>query len=233
MTMLIKRQFPWLILLGTLLGVFPASVFSVAGGPHWLEVHVFSKQTGDAVRDAAVCLGTTARPDQFGARRSDARGVVRFEDLRRLPLLVTVSKRGFQGRKQLLEPLYQNRVLVLKLASGGGGPECVAPIESAGVDTASGLSIDSVTITADPASGGANKVLVSVSVSGPANQIRISEQPDFAGASWQEFQTAVPYTIGPGKGLRHIYVQVRRFAQLQGASIEVVSATEKADYRLR
>ena len=75
------RHRPVIYLIGTALAVVSASVFSVAAEPNWLEVRVFDKHSERAVSNAAVCLGTTAKPDQFGAERSNADGVVRFENL--------------------------------------------------------------------------------------------------------------------------------------------------------
>ena len=228
-----KSRYFWItFLIGSFLAGFSASVFSFSDESHWLEVRVFNKQSDRAVSGAAVCLGTTARPDQFGARRSNEDGVVRFEDLSQIPmpLLATVSKQGFQGRKQLLEPLYQSRVLVMKIVSGGGGPECSAPAEPLDNASSSGLTVNRIAISADSGTGESGNVLISATVSGPVNQIRISEQDDFAGASWQVYQPAVAYTLSQGKGLKKIHVQVRRVSEAKGASIEVVSSPKKAQY---
>ena len=231
-----KSRYLWIIFLtGPVLAAFSASVFSFSDESHWLEVRVFNKQSDRAVSGAAVCLGTTARPDQFGAARSNEDGVVRFENLgqKPMPLLATVSRQGFQGRKQLLEPLNQSRVLVMKIASGGGGPECNAAAEPLDNTTSSGLTVDRIDISADSATGESGNVLISVAASGPVNQIRISEQADFAGASWQAYQPAVAHTLSQGKGLKQVHVQVRRFSEVDGASIEVVSAPKKARHRVQ
>lgn len=231
-----KRNSTWsACLLGALLGVSSASAFSFSAEARWLEVHVLDKQTGNPVNQAAVCLGTTARSDQFGARRSDNDGVVRFENLSQRPvaMLATVSKAGYQGRQQLLEPLYQSRILIIKVVSGGGGPQCDAPLTPAEGDITSGLIIERITIKPDSAADGSGQVLVSVQVSGDANQIRISEQVDFSGATWQALAPAVAYTTSQGKGVKQIHVQVRRQARTRGASIEVVSRPGKTTYTAR
>jgi len=219
-------------LLGVVLAVLAGSAQAFSGGQHWLEVHVFDKQTGKAVDAAAVCLGTTARPDQFGALRTDANGVVRFEELGQMPvaMLATVSRTGYQGRKQLLEPLRQSRIVEMRIVSGGGGPVCHAAAAGA-ADTSSGLDIERVSVRSDRATPG--QVLVSVAVSGTANQIRISERADFSGAEWRDLQPAVPFVLSPGKGLKQIHVQVRRYAKVDGATIEVVSKPTMSAYRAR
>ncbi|HHH43324.1 MAG TPA: hypothetical protein ENK49_04230 [Gammaproteobacteria bacterium] len=231
-----KRNSIWLAAwLGVVFSAFSGSAFSVSDEARWLEVHVLDKQSGKPVSNAAVCLGITARPDQFGALRSDADGVARFTGLVQRPVAMqaTVSKSGYQGRQQLLEPLYQSRILIIKLASGGGGPQCDAPLPASQDDTASGLAIEHIAIRPDGTAGEAGRVLVSVRVSGEANQIRISEQADFEGAPWQALAPAVAFTTSAGKGNKQIYVQVRRQAKTRGASIEVLSRPAKTSYRVR
>jgi len=195
----------------------------------WLEVRVMDKENGRAIADAAVCLGTNANPSQFGARRTDDKGAVRFVDLLSDSLVVTVSGQGYKGRDQRLEMGNQARVVVLKLSPGGGGPRCDAPVASVPMDLSSGLSIDAVSIRKDP--GGLGRILVSVTASGPANQVRISEHADFSGSDWQELQLPVAYDLTNGKDAGQIYVQVRRHVQAQGASIEVISPVERVSYR--
>jgi hypothetical protein len=222
----------------SLLAAVVMSVIGVAAAaaslePNWLEVHLVDKQAGKPVANAAVCLGTSARSDQFGAKRTDSSGVARFEDIRPNALMLTVSMPGYQGRQQMLEPLYESRVLVVTLVTGGGGPVCDAPQAAADADMGSGLSVGEVSVRADINSPQATGVLVSVNTSGPVNQIRISEQPDFKNADWEPYKAAVPFTLSPGAGVKQLYVQVRRAAQVQGASIEVVSPVKRVLYQVR
>lgn len=214
-----------------LLGLVLVSTQAVSADQNWLEVQLLNKQDGTPLANAAVCVGTSARPDQFGARRTDANGLVRFDDIRPHPLVVVGSKTGFQGKRQLMEPLYQSRVLVMKLATGGGGPQCDAPQSGPAVETASGLLIEAVRVQPD-ANTQPSGVLVSARVNGKANQIRISEKADFAGAAWQPYGKSVPFTLSEGKGLKRLYVQVRRASEVQGASIEVQSPVKQAGFRV-
>jgi hypothetical protein len=223
------------------LSLLAAAVMSTLGGvaaaaslePSWLEVHLVSKQTGKPVPNAAACLGTSARSDQFGAKRADSGGVVRFDDIQPHALVLTVSGQGFQGRQQELEPLYESRVLVVTLVTGGGGPVCDAPQAVADVDIRSGLTLDEVRVGADSNSPDGAGVLVSTRASGPVNQIRISEQADFRDTDWQPYKAVVPATLSPGTGIKQLYVQVRRATQAQGASIEIVSPVKKVSYQTR
>lgn len=224
-----NQLYSWKLLCALLLTGVPAAVWS-AGDPRSLEVHVLNRQSGDPIVGAAVCLGTAAKSDQFGARRTNADGVARFKDVPPNSLLITASKRGVQGAQQLLEPVSQNRIVVVKVASGGGGPECNAPAATATATSGAGLTIERVTIS-DAPQGGNGGVLVSLKVSGKANQVRASEQPDFAAADWQAFRSPLPLTVSPGTGEKQLYVQVRHHVQAEGAVIEVVSPVERVRYR--
>ena len=224
----------WLPLLAAVvMSILGAGAGAAALEPSWLEVHLVSKQTGKPLADGAVCLGTRARQDQFGARRTDSNGVVRFADLQPHALVLTVSGQGYQGRQQVVEPLYESRVLVVTLVTGGGGPVCDAPPAVLDADMRSGLSLDQVRVRTDSNSPDTAGVLVSAHASGPVNQIRISEQPDFEDAEWQPYRATVPFALSAGTGVKQLYVQVRRATQAQGASIAVVSPVKKVSYQVR
>jgi hypothetical protein len=221
-------------LLPVVVALFASSAATMCGAaslePTRLEVQLSNRQDGKPVANAAVCLGTSARPDQFGARRSDSKGIVRFDELTPHPLVLTVSGKGFQGQRQTLEPLYESRVLLVKMTTGGGGPSCDAPRQASGDVTGSGLNVSAVHIR-ENINSSPTGVLVSARASGAVNQIRISEQADFADVEWQPYKPAVPFTLSAGEGPKQVYVQVRRIAQVQGASIEVLSPVKKVTYR--
>jgi hypothetical protein len=230
--MISKRQFSWKSsFVALILTAAPTVAVSAGIEANSLEVHVLDRQSGAAIAEAAVCLGTAAKPDQFGALSTGADGIARFEDLPPNSLLVTVSKRGLQGIQQRLEPVSQKRVIVLKPASGGGGPYCDAPAAAAVAAGGSGLTIERVSVSENPGKVGADEVLVSVKVSGTANQLRVSENADFASASWQAFRSPFAFKPSPGKGSKQVFVQVRHHMQTEGASIEVVSPVERVTYR--
>jgi hypothetical protein len=207
-----------------------AASWAVSSGPQWLEAHTFDEQTGKPLADVAICLGTSARADQFGARRTDRNGVVRFENVRTVPLVLTASRSGYKGREQSLEPLYQSRVLVLKLVTGGGGPVCNAEQSAEDVDVTAGLAINTVNVRRDI--NVENGVLVSVVASGKINQIRLSEQADLDGVAWQPYKSAMPYTLSAGAGTRHLFVQVRRASEVEGASIAIESPVKQVNYNV-
>ncbi len=213
-----------------LVPLFLVMALPVQSAGNWLEVRIVDKQSGEPVAQAAVCLGTSASPDQFGARRVAADGTVRFDDLPMNSMVLTTSRRGYLGKRQVIEPLSGNRVIVVNLVRGGGGPVCNAA-QSVETPPATGeLDITDVKLSADTSSAD-GRILIAVQVSGQANQIRIAESADFAGAAWQDLKPRNRYKLSPGKGLKRLYIQVRRQVKTNGASIEVLSPVKVVSYR--
>jgi len=226
-----NRHKNWGISAG-ILWLLTIPVWSVAYGSNWLEVRVIDKQSGSPVGQAAVCLGTSARSDQFGAHRAAADGVVRFEDLPVNSMTLTASRRGYQGKQQRVGPLLGNRVIVLSLAQGGGGPVCTAIAATEEQPPATEqVQITSVRVVADKTSSSAARVIVIIGASGEADQVRIAESADFAGVGWKDLKPKNGYTLSPGKGLKQLYIQVRHSVRTKGASIEALSPVKSVLYR--
>ncbi len=213
------------------LSVGVTSIF--AGHPNWVEVQVSDRYSAQMLPGVAVCLGTASAPDQFGAVRTDENGKARFDDLIRTALTLTVSKRGYMGNQRQLELHAQGRVLELKLATGGGGPNCDAPAPQPQniAQPTSSLLITSVAIKPAKQQTASPHVLVSVQASAAANQVRISESRDFSGARWVELTTQVAFELSSGSGMKHLYVQIRRHTGVEGASLDVVSEVKKVRYK--
>lgn len=212
----------WMRILFTLL------VASAPGVSMALTVQVLDRSTGEALDNASVCLGTRANPEQLGAKRTSTDGMARFDNALPDQVLITVAKSGFKGNRQVLETA--NQMLVLKLASGGGGPQCNAPATQANGQDYGGLSIVDIDVEKQAPTGAGEHVLVSVTVEGKANQIRISESADMSEAEWQALRTPIAYRLDGNSGAREIYVQVRRYAQTEGAKIEIISPVRKFRY---
>ena len=225
-----KRFFcSWYLLWMGLLAI-PTTGYTFTNEKHWLEVHVIDSQTARPLSDVSVCLGTSARPDQFGSRRTDRDGIVRFQDLLPNPLVLSVSGNGFRGQQRSVEPVYESRILVLKLASGGGGPECHAPpLQQQAAPVASGITIQRVAVSRPEAASDSTAVLVSVTVNGKANQVRIGERADFQDSVWQDLRNPVAHTLS-GENVSQLYVQVRRRLEAEGVSIEEVSPVRRIPF---
>ncbi|MDT8386178.1 MAG: hypothetical protein RQ736_01585 [Thiogranum sp.] len=195
-----------------------------------LTVQVLGGSTGDAIENASVCLGTSANPEQLGAKRTAIDGMARFDITLPDQVLITVAKPGFKGSRQLLQTGSPNQMLVLKLASGGGGPQCSAPATQSNRQDSGGLNIVDIDVAKPASTGTADHVLVSVAVEGKANQIRISGSADMSETEWQALRNPIAYQLDGSSGPREIYIQVRRYAQTEGANIEIISPVRSFRY---
>jgi hypothetical protein len=69
----------------------------------------------------------------------------------------------------------------------------------------------STTATASPS------ITLSLSAS-EAKDMMISEEPDFEGASWEEYATAKDWTLSSGDGTKTVYAKFRDFANFEGST---------------
>ena len=189
----------------------------LAGQAANLDIQVMDASSGTILRNAAVCLGTAADAAQFGSRATDDRGVVRFHAVPGSPLRVTAAQPGYQAEQRDLEPVYQDRMLVMKLRSGWQkGPSCTSPA----VASQSANNVKITAIDLDAVADQPGLYQIRTRVQGDAGQIRISDSKDFSGASWQPYKPSVDYSPGYA---RQLYVQVRRYTKIDGASLQSVS----------
>lgn len=190
-----------------------------------ISVRVSLKNQGDRLEGAAVCLGTSANPSQFGAFRTDAKGEVAFENLPLNTHLLTVSKQGFRGVSRLLDVMAVERVILVDLPRGGGGPVCAAPqdLRSTAQPAADGPRVVSFRLNGGVARTRESSVVLNYSVDGDINQYRVSESPKFVGASWQDVVPSLRFEMSEGVGYKRVYFQVRRYLESGGASLETVS----------
>ena len=189
-----------------------------------IRVRVFERGDQTPLVNAAVCLGTSARIDQFGAHMTDNEGYVSFTDVPRAPLLLTVSRAGYMAAQEALVTSTTNRMLVMSLSTGGGGTPCpmgnsVSRVYSGGLSVSRFLLDNGKAVTADPT------VTLNNQVNSQATQYRASERADFSGASWQEYTVAPAFQLSPGPGKKVVYFQVRRHATAGDANIETLSPT--------
>lgn len=220
------NNFRWLVtLLAGLVIAVPVTALRAAGAGANLDVQVMDIATGAALSHTAVCLGTAAAGSQFGSLVTDERGMVRFRSVPPSPLQVTVSRPGYQAERRELEPVFEDRMLVLKLASGWRkGPACTRV--SGVADSVNRLKITGLDLGVTAQKPAA--LQVRTQVQGDAGQIRVSSSPDFSDASWQPYKASVNYSPGSA---RQLYVQVRRYTKIQGATLQSLSPV--ATVRLR
>ncbi len=187
-----------------------------------LRVRVFERGGNVPLADVAVCLGTQARPDQFGATRTDGKGYAVFDSVPGARLLVTASLAGFMSQQEMLVTSNTSRMLVLSLSAGGGGPSCL-PGEPENSQSVPALLINRFVVNNGAAVTTSRGVTLDSSISGLPTQYRASEQADFGGAEWLNFKDSPGFMLSPGAGKKTVYYQVRRHSTISGAVLETVT----------
>jgi hypothetical protein len=190
-----------------------------------LTVRIFERGGKEPLQGVAVCLGTSARLNQFGARFTDAEGYVVFPGVPRAPLVVTASRSGYMSGQEQMKGSAENRMLVLSLPTGGGGVEC-SPGQSEAVPTATGLEIESFLLNKGASVTRDASVTLDNKSSGHATEYRASERPDFQGAKWLAYDKMPRFQLSAGRGNKTVYFQVRRYARANGADIETLSSVK-------
>lgn len=202
-----------------------------AGWAGDITVQITKRGADGPVQAAAVCLGTPADIAQFGARLADEKGTVQFDKVHtRTGLVLTVSKSGFKGRQVVLGTGQRNRGVLLTLAVGGGGPKCaravpvtqaVPVVQSRPADFTPGIM--EFRINGGQGATQSPKVTLTYALRGEASHYRASTRSDFQAAEWQPLGPDVRYDLPGDRGLKTVYFQVRKFASVKGAEIQILS----------
>jgi len=187
-----------------------------------LSVRIYERGGKSPMQDASVCLGTPASITQFGTELTGADGTVIFKDVPRAALVVTASKSGYKAEQQSLVTNNMDRLLVMSLPTGGGGPACDAGGGRV-VTGSSAIRVSQFRINKGMAVTATPHVFLDHEVSGVPTHYRASEHPDFTGAEWQGYTPNPGFELSPGNGRKVVYFQVRRFSEMNGADIEVLS----------
>jgi hypothetical protein len=198
------------------------ATISCAAFSSGLSVRVFERGGNAPLAGVAVCLGTPARLNQFGAMLTDPGGYAIFTDIPQGPLLITASKTGFKAEQENVVTSNMDRLLVISLAAGGGGSQC--PLDTGGTRLqASGLDVSRFAIDNGAAKTGQRMVTLDNRVAGNPTQYRASEQADMRDAQWQAYSGKASFELSAGAGSKVVYFQVRRHATINGADLEVLS----------
>lgn len=196
-----------------------------------LRVRVFERGGNAPMAGVAVCLGTPARLNQFGAMLTDPGGYAVFSDVPQTALLVTASRAGFKAEQENVVTTNMDRMLVLSLSAGGGGSQCELD-SSASSPQASGLDVTRFAINAGASKTGQRTVTLDNRVAGEPTQYRASERADLLDAQWQAYSGKAAFELSDGAGNKVVYFQVRRHATINGADIEVLSPVVRDSIRL-
>jgi len=186
-----------------------------------LGVRIYERG-GSSLQGVSVCLGTPASIDQFGVAQTGPDGMATFSNVPGAQLVITASKSGYKAEQQSLVTNNMDRLLVISLQTGGGGPVCGSgsgrEITTSGSIRVNQFSINKgVAVTATP------KVILNHVAEGVPTHYRASEHPDFSGVDWQEYTAAPGFDLSPGNGSKLVYFQLRRFSDMNGANLEVLS----------
>ncbi len=196
--------------------------FSVAASATDIRVRVFDRSDNTPLVNAAVCLGTSARIDQFGARVTDNEGYVSFPNVPGAPVVITVSRQGYKAEQETLVVSAANRLLMMSLSTGGGGTSCPLADDRATV-YGSSVVVSRFTLNNGKVVTTDRTVILNNKVNGEPTQYRASERPDFEGADWQDYAAAPGFRLSADPGRKVIYFQVRRHASAGSANIETLS----------
>ena len=196
-----------------------------------LRVRVFERGGNAPMAGVAVCLGTPARLNQFGAMLTDPGGYAVFSDVPQTALLVTASKAGFKAEQENVVTTNMDRMLVLSLSAGGGGSQC--ELDSSGSSPqASGLDVTRFAINDGAPKTGQRTVTLDNRVAGEPTQYRASERADLLDAQWQAYSGKAAFELSDGASNKVVYFQVRRHVTINGADIEVLSPVVRDSIRL-
>lgn len=197
-----------------------------------LRVRVFERGGKAPLTGVAVCLGTAASLDQFGSSLTDNEGFAVFTDIPRASLLVTASRTGYQSGQERMITSNSDRMLVMTLTSGGGGPSCKQ--EGGGTSVvAGGLEIGRFALNGGSGVTTGRSVTLDNRVTGQPTQYRASERRDFSGVDWQAYAGAPQFELSAGPGRKTVYLQVRRHATVNGAVLETLSPVVRASISLQ
>jgi len=219
-----KRISEWLVFF--LMACVACAAFSMD-----LRVRVFERGANAPLAGVAVCLGTPARLNQFGAMLTDPAGYATFSDVPPAALLVTASRDGYKAEQENMVTSNMDRMLVLSMSAGGGGTQC--QLDSAGSSQqASGLEVSRFAIDGGAPKTGQRQVTLDSRVTGEPTQYRASERADLLDAQWQAYSGKAAFELSEGDGNKVVYFQVRRHATINGADLEVLSPVVHDSIRL-
>lgn len=190
-----------------------------------IKIHVLDSSKNSPLKNMAVCLGTTANIQQFGAVRTDANGDVFFSNLPRTPLLLTVSGSQHKGLQRIIPASGSNLVRIVHLPLGGLGPACDAAPAISEVEELDipGLRITGVSLDQGHKNTSSRSIVISSRIFGEPTHYRVSENPEFKGSDWIEYQKTPLFTLTKGDGQKKVYFQVRRAFEMNGNIIQTAS----------
>ena len=186
-----------------------------------LRVRVFDRGGNVPLAGASICLGTRANLHQFGAKQTDADGYVVFDSLPSARLLVTASMAGYKSEQERVVTSTANRMLLLSLSGGGGGPDCKA--SGPGKRSLAGLEVGQFALANGAEVTNQRDVTLNHVASDAATQYRASEHSDFSDTEWQDYTVTPVFRLSEGNGKKLVWFQLRRHSSMNDAVVETIS----------
>ncbi|MFA5936626.1 MAG: peptidoglycan-binding protein [Candidatus Paceibacterota bacterium] len=190
----------------TAIGVITASCVSLAIGVYSDDTHLF---VSDFYNDRILVFNTI--PTSNGASADVVIGQADFTSGRS-------NQNGYPAANTLQSPVHissdSQRLFVAQngvYAENVGGRVLIYP-----------LGPLSSTATS-PINTVPNEVTVSLNASADTKEFKISEDQNFAGASWQTYTTSTVFTLSEPKGSKTIYVKFRDYANYESAVTTLVT----------
>ena len=170
---------------------------------------------GQPVPGASVCVGLEGNYRQFGALFTDLDGRATV-DVPNVPLVVTVSKTRFSGRRMAEPARGFDLVREVRLAEGVPGPRCKAG------STVAEPGHDPILIRDVAVAGGVGAPTVSARVTGGPTHYRIGPDRELEDAAWQRFVDgiSVPGSLADEP---RVFLQLRRYVGTPDAWLEARS----------
>jgi hypothetical protein len=187
-----------------------------------LSVRVYERGGKLPLQDVSVCLGTPASINQFGTASTGADGMATFTNIPGAQLVVTASKSGYKAEQQSLVTNNIDRLLVISLPTGGGGPVCGSD-SGRKITGSSSIRVSQFRINKGVALTATPQVFLNHNAEGVPTHYRASERSDFSGADWQIYAADPGFELSPGNGRKLVYFQLRRFSDMSGANLEVLT----------
>lgn len=192
-----------------------------------IKVHVLDANKSRPLKNVAVCLGTSANTNQFGAVRTDSKGYVHFSELPKTPLLLTVSGSQHKGIQRVVPVSNTTLVRTIHLPLGGLGPVCDAPATIIDIkpdnSRNNSLRIAAINLDKGQTTTRTRSVVLSPRIAGAPTHYRVSEDPSFKDSKWIEYQKTPLFTLSTGDGRKRVYYQVRKAVELDTGSIQTTS----------
>lgn len=197
-----------------------------------LSVRIYERGGNSPIQGVSVCIGTPANLSQFGADLTGTDGAAIFRNIPRAPLVITASKSGYKAEQQSLITNNMNRMLVMTLPTGGGGPVCNAG-SARKVTATRALTISQFRINKGMPQTATRSVFLNHETDDIPTHYRASENPDFTGADWQIYTAEPEFELSSANGRKVIYFQVRRFSDMDGADLEALSTVAQDSINLQ